>query len=86
MYMREMIQSRRDEGFNEERSDLFTGLLAAANSDAGDNQVSLTDDELVGMLRNIIHPYHAKYSVGNIFVFLIAGHETVRFYLTGASS
>lgn len=47
--MREMIKARKseDDGL-QERSDLFSGLLAATNADDTDGQLSLTDDQLVG--------------------------------------
>ncbi|KZV97741.1 cytochrome P450 [Exidia glandulosa HHB12029] len=56
VYMKEMIRQRRDAVVREERFDLFSGLLEAAD----DSKDQLTDEELIG----------------NVFVFLIAGHET----------
>ncbi|KAI0321529.1 cytochrome P450 [Amylostereum chailletii] len=56
-YMMEMIQGRRSAEKKEERYDLFSSLLDAAD---GEEESKLSDRELVG----------------NIFIFLVAGHET----------
>lgn len=56
LYMKEMIQDRRNTFEKGEHFDLFSGLL-----DCEDDPVDrLTDDELIG----------------NVFIFLVAGHET----------
>ncbi|TFK37251.1 cytochrome P450 [Crucibulum laeve] len=59
LYMREMIYERRTLGKTEDRFDLF-GLLLDGNDNPGvDENVTLTDDELLG----------------NLFIFLLGGHE-----------
>ncbi|VDB86106.1 unnamed protein product [Peniophora sp. CBMAI 1063] len=58
-YMLEMIRSRRSGDKRDERHDLFSGLLDAADEEAG-GRVAISDRELMG----------------NIFIFLVAGHET----------
>ncbi|KAJ8086003.1 hypothetical protein PM082_004822 [Marasmius tenuissimus] len=59
-YMLEMINERRDAEKKEERYDLFSSLLDANDSPSDDTDVPLTERELMG----------------NIFIFLLAGHET----------
>jgi len=59
-YMFEMIAGRRNAEKKEERSDLFSSLLDAADSEDPNDVGKITDRELVG----------------NIFIFLLAGHET----------
>ncbi|EGN92845.1 hypothetical protein SERLA73DRAFT_163809 [Serpula lacrymans var. lacrymans S7.3] len=60
-YLYEMIQSRKSGEIKEERHDLFNSLLAANDDmDLNTDEVRLADSELVG----------------NIFIFLVAGHET----------
>ncbi|KZV73228.1 614 534 cytochrome P450 [Peniophora sp. CONT] len=59
MHMKQMIYSRKLSEKEEERHDLFSNLLDAANDDT-DGEPKLADSELVG----------------NIFIFLLAGHET----------
>ncbi|KIP05980.1 hypothetical protein PHLGIDRAFT_119388 [Phlebiopsis gigantea 11061_1 CR5-6] len=60
-YMREMIHARRTAEKKEERYDLFSSLLEASEDELdGTGSVKLTDQELLG----------------NIFIFLLAGHET----------
>ncbi|EGN92850.1 hypothetical protein SERLA73DRAFT_98604, partial [Serpula lacrymans var. lacrymans S7.3] len=60
-YLYEMIQARKNAEIKEERHDLFNSLLAANDdADLSSDEVRLSDSELVG----------------NIFIFLVAGHET----------
>ncbi|KAI0000150.1 cytochrome P450 [Russula compacta] len=59
-YMQEMVEARRNGDKPEQRYDLFSGLLDAAQDEL-DNGERLTDEELTG----------------SMFVFLLAGHETV---------
>ncbi|KDQ10003.1 hypothetical protein BOTBODRAFT_36622 [Botryobasidium botryosum FD-172 SS1] len=67
-YMSEMIESRRDEGdrikTDEDgelyKSDLFSNLLSASDAELVSEKGALSERELMG----------------NIFVFLLAGHET----------
>lgn len=60
-YMFEMIEARKKAEFKEQRFDLLSSLLDANEFDDGSaGDIKLADAELIG----------------NIFVFLIAGHET----------
>ncbi|KAK7457058.1 hypothetical protein VKT23_010360 [Stygiomarasmius scandens] len=59
-YMMEMITNRRNAEKKEERYDLFSSLLDANDEESPDGEAKLTERELIG----------------NIFIFLIAGHET----------
>ncbi|KZV71454.1 cytochrome P450 [Peniophora sp. CONT] len=59
-YMFEMIESRRSAEKKEDRSDLFSSLMDAADEDSLGSSSKITDRELVG----------------NTFIFLLAGHET----------
>ncbi|KAK1218093.1 hypothetical protein PQX77_019252 [Marasmius sp. AFHP31] len=59
-YMLEMIHGRRHAEKREERYDLFSSLLDANDLPTNDGEVPLTERELMG----------------NIFIFLLAGHET----------
>jgi len=76
-YMLEMVEACRNGDKVEERYDLFSGLLDAAGGEL-DGRTGLHDRELVGEyphvslflpLGGILH------SLGNMFVFLLAGHE-----------
>ncbi|KAG7445093.1 cytochrome P450 [Guyanagaster necrorhizus] len=61
LYMLEMIRNRRTTAKKEERYDLFSNLLDANDDELlVEGEAKLTDQELLG----------------NIFVFLLAGHET----------
>jgi len=65
-YMKEMIEQRQkdlgqlDDEEDHNSSDLFHSLLAASEAEAASGEPSLTPKELMG----------------NIFIFLLAGHET----------
>lgn len=60
-YMLELIQERRNSEKRDERYDLFSSLLDANDlNEDGNGNVTLTNDELLG----------------NIFIFMLAGHET----------
>ncbi|OJA09558.1 hypothetical protein AZE42_01134 [Rhizopogon vesiculosus] len=60
-YLTEMIQERKGSQLKEEDDDLFTGLLSANNDDnLLKDEVKLNDSELFG----------------NIFMLMVAGHET----------
>ena len=72
--MLEMVEARRNTDKVEQHHDLFSGLLDAAQ-DEPDNGVALSEEELIG-----------KYSInqlesvltaitGNMFIFLLAGHD-----------
>jgi hypothetical protein len=47
-YMLEMVETRRNADKVEERHDLFSGLLDAAQDDLG-SEMALSDDELIGV-------------------------------------
>ena len=71
-----MIDARRNANDKEERHDLFSGLLDAAQGDL-DGQPAITEQELIG---KVIIPYRLRNMVSlviqaNTFVFLLAGHE-----------
>ncbi|KAJ6474842.1 cytochrome P450 [Mycena sanguinolenta] len=59
-YMFDMIKARRESEKKEERYDLFSQLLDASQEGTEDGGTQMSDRELVG----------------NIFIFLLAGHET----------
>ncbi|KAI0090485.1 cytochrome P450 [Irpex rosettiformis] len=59
-YLLEMIQERRHSEAKEERYDLFSALLDANELEVEEGEKKLLDSELIG----------------NLFIFLIAGHET----------
>src|ERR1700733_10148020 len=80
--MLEMMEARKDEDKVEERYDLFSGLLDAAQDETGSEAV-LSDDELMGwyslsdhfaFIEFVLHPL-----LGNMFIFLLAGHEVGSF-------
>jgi len=77
-YMLEMVEARRNADKTEQRYDLFSGLLDAAQDDL-DNEAALSDQELLGN-SPMSHRFAFSESVllaipGNMFIFLIAGHE-----------
>jgi hypothetical protein len=72
--MLEMVKARKEE----ERYDLFSGFLDAAQDEPG-SEAALSDDELIGW-----HPPSGSLGIpgqvspfllGNMFIFLFAGHE-----------
>ena len=74
--MVEMIDARRHADVKEERYDLFSGLLDAAQGDLDGGQ-AITEQELFG---KVTMPYRSRKRVslaipGNTFAFLLAGHE-----------
>jgi hypothetical protein len=76
--MLEMVEARRTSSEAEQRYDLFSGLLNASQDD-WDNETALNDDELMGKYSNFA-PLCIPESVlpailGNMFIFLLAGHE-----------
>jgi hypothetical protein len=77
--MLEMVEARRKSDKTEQRHDLFTGLLDAAEEEP-DNGVALSDQELLGKYP-MSHRFAYSESIlltillGNMFVFLLAGHE-----------
>lgn len=75
-YMIEMIEQRKASHKREERYDLFSSLLDASDDGEGLSRESmLTDSELMGECA--VTAFHAPSDIrqGNIFIFLLAGHE-----------
>ncbi|THV03109.1 cytochrome P450 [Dendrothele bispora CBS 962.96] len=73
-YMLEMIHARRTSEKKEERYDLFSSLLDA-NDDDGDEEFEFDDGE-GGKERGKKLKLTERELIGNIFIFLVAGHET----------
>ena len=77
-----MVKARKDAENVEERYDLFSGLLDAAQDESG-NEVVLTDDELIGWYSLSDHSAFIEVVLplllGNMFIFLLAGHEVGSF-------
>jgi hypothetical protein len=80
--MLEMVEARRDADKVEERYDLFSGLLDAAQDESG-NEAALSDDELIGWYslsdRSAFIQVALPSLLGNMFIFLLAGHEVRSF-------
>jgi hypothetical protein len=80
--MLEMVEARKDADKAEERYDLLSGLLDAAQDEPG-SEATLSDDELIGWYSLsdlsafivVILPF----VLGNMFIFLLAGHEVRSF-------
>lgn len=60
LHMLGMIRDRQTGGRKGKRYDLFSSLLDANDEELGGGEIKLTDQELLG----------------NVFIFLVAGHET----------
>ena len=74
--MLEMVEARRNADKADQRYDLFSGLLDAAEEEQ-DDRAALSDRELVGKYPTS-HCFARSLSVlGNMFIFLLAGHEVV---------
>jgi hypothetical protein len=80
--MVEMVEARKNADKTEERYDLFSGLLDAAQDESG-NEVALSDDELIGWYslsnRSAFIQVALPSLPGNMFIFLLAGHEVRSF-------
>ena len=81
----EMVEARRDGDKVEQRYDLFSGLLDAAQ-DEQDIEAALSDEELMGGYSSTQRWDRLGFSEivlsvfpGNMFIFLIAGHEVRSF-------
>ena len=72
--MLEMVEARRNADKVEQHHDLFSGLLDAAQ-DEPDNGVALSEEELIGKYN--INQLESVLTVitGNMFIFLLAGHD-----------
>ena len=72
--MLEMVEARRNTDRVEQHHDLFSGLLDAAQ-DEPDNEVALSEEELIGKY-NINQLESVLIAItGNMFIFLLAGHD-----------
>jgi hypothetical protein len=82
--MLEMVEARRRVYKVEERYDLFSGLLDAAEDEMG-GKAALSDDELMGWYSLSDHSAFIQVVLppllGNMFIFLLAGHEVRSFLL-----
>ena len=80
--MMDMVEARKGADKVEERYDLFSGLLDAAQDEPG-NEAALGDDELIGWYSLSDHSAFIEVDLppllGNMFVFLLAGHEVRSF-------
>ena len=75
--MLEMIEARGHADKVEQRHDLFSGLLDAAQDEL-DPKAALNEEELMGGYSILRHLVFRKYSdpiPGNMFIFLFAGYE-----------
>jgi hypothetical protein len=83
--MLEMVEARRNTDKEEQRHDLFSGLLEAA-----DDGEKLNDEELLGgslTLRSFrILGKGLTSPLGNMFIFLLAGHEVQPFTFSRCSA
>jgi hypothetical protein len=76
--MVEMVEARRNADKVEQRHDLFSGLLDAAEEEQG-GEAALSDEELIGRFSGSqsfgIPGKRPTFFLGNMFIFLLAGHE-----------
>lgn len=74
--MSELIEQKRQEGRDQkvERYDLFSSLMNASEDE--ENGAGLTDVELMGLSWSFFDCLLLTNLPGNIFIFLLAGHET----------
>ena len=72
--MLEMVEARRNTNKVEQRHDLFSGLLDAAQEDLGSEKV-LSDEALIGgfSASRFLKSAPSIFSA-NMFIFLVAGH------------
>ena len=70
--MLEMVESRRNADNGEQRNDLFSGLLDAAQNEL-DSEATLTDEELIGGIAIVQHLRKVAYSFQEtcLFFFLL---------------
>jgi hypothetical protein len=80
--MLEIVEARKDADKVEERYDLLSGLLDAAQDEPG-SEAALSDDELMGWYSLSNHSAFIQVVLpsllGNMFIFLLAGHEVGSF-------
>ena len=75
--MVELVDARRNTETKEEHFDLLSGLLDAAQGDL-DGTAAITEQELIGKTVTATTISLIKTSLtipGNMFIFLLAGHE-----------
>ena len=76
--MQEMVEARRTADKAEERHDLFSSFLDAAQDETG-SEAALSDDEVFGKYLLLDHSAFTEVVLplllGNMFIFLLAGHE-----------
>ena len=76
--MLEMVEARRNADKGQQRHDLFSGLLDAAQNKL-DSEATLNDEELIGGIlsrdRSVSSESGLLILSGNMFIFLFAGHE-----------
>jgi hypothetical protein len=81
--MLEMVEARRNADKGEQRYDLFSGLLDAAQN-GQDSEATLSDEELIGGIQSRDHLVSSESGLlmllGNMFTFLVAGHEVRSFH------
>ena len=70
-----MVEARKNADKGEQRYDLFSGLLDAAQNEL-DSEATLSDEELIGGY-SISRSLESGLLIlsGNMFIFLLAGHE-----------
>jgi len=78
-YMLEMVKAREHVDKIEQRHDLFSGLLDAAQDDL-DPKAALNEEELMGAWLLNVAPFGISVKMafaipGNMFIFLFAGYE-----------
>lgn len=76
-YLLDMIHKGRSAEVKADRYDLLSGLLDASEDDVGSYE-KLTDQEVLSVYRYVFHLVAVvltSTSIGNIFIFLAAGHE-----------
>ena len=81
--MQEMVEARKTADKAEERYDLFSSFLDAAQDETG-SEAALSDDEVFGWYLLSDHSAFTEVAspllLGNMFIFLLAGHEVGSFF------
>jgi len=70
--MREMIKDRQSTD-TQDKHDLFSSLIQANKGEADTS--ALTDEELMGLWLLTLESFVLRTFIGNVFIFLLAGHE-----------
>ena len=75
--MRDMIRERKDEkAGGAEHEDLFSALLSGVNDDEGDGILSTEELRTSPPYPALVETDERWDKVGNMYIFLLAGHET----------